>query len=72
MPRIEFRSIDDDVITERLVQEGVSEEAAADAARSATGDLQRARLLAADPDLVERRRAVRVRSVRDSTATAPP
>ena len=55
--RIEFRSIDDDVITERLVHEGVSEEAAADAARSANGDLQRARLLAADPDLVERRRA---------------
>ncbi len=55
--RIEFRSIDDDVITERLVLEGVTEEAAADAARSATGDLQRARLLAADPDLVERRRA---------------
>jgi DNA polymerase-3 subunit delta' len=55
--RIEFRSIADDVIAERLVEEGVALEAAGAAARSANGDLDRARLLAADPDLVERRRA---------------
>ncbi|MGH9134194.1 MAG: hypothetical protein ACRDZZ_09680 [Ilumatobacteraceae bacterium] len=55
--KIEFRSIDDDVITDRLVSEGVTDTAAADAARSANGDLDRARLLAADPDLVQRRRA---------------
>jgi DNA polymerase III subunit delta' len=55
--RIEFRPIDDDVIVERLVSEGVAVEAAADAARSANGDLDRARLLAADPDVVERRQA---------------
>jgi DNA polymerase-3 subunit delta' len=55
--RIEFRSINDAVIVERLVAEGVGAEAAGDAARSANGNLDRARLLAADPDVVERRRA---------------
>jgi DNA polymerase III subunit delta' len=55
--RIEFRSIDDDVIAERLVSEGVAVDAAADAAHSANGNLDRARLLAADPDVVERREA---------------
>lgn len=48
-----------DAITERLVAEGVDDSVAAEAARSAGGSLRRARLLAGDPALVERRSAWR-------------
>ena len=55
--RIEFRAIDVDAIAERLRDEGVEPQAALEAAAAAGGSLERARVLASDPDLVERRRA---------------
>ena len=57
--RIEFRSIDDQHIADRLVSEGVDPDSAAEAAAAAGGSLDRARVLAADPDLAARRRALR-------------
>ncbi len=54
--RIEFHEIDAATITERLVAEGVAPAVAAEAAMSARGDLTRARLVATDPHLGERRR----------------
>ncbi len=57
--RIEFRSIADDVIAARLLVEGVGPVDAQAAAKAALGDLDRARLLANDPGLAERRRAFR-------------
>jgi DNA polymerase-3 subunit delta' len=53
--RIEFASIDPATIAARLVAEGVEPEAAERGAASAGGDLGRARLLAADPELMGRR-----------------
>lgn len=55
--RIEFRAIDADAITDRLVAEGTDPASAAEAADAAAGNLDRARLLAADPELAARRRA---------------
>ena len=55
--RIDFRPIDDTQIVERLLSEGIDAAKAASAARSAHGDLRRARLLATDPALAERRDA---------------
>jgi DNA polymerase-3 subunit delta' len=55
--RIEFRAIPDDVLVARLVDEGSDPATAADVAAVAGGDLTRARILAADPALVERRQA---------------
>lgn len=55
--RITFRTIGDVVIEDRLVAEGSDPETACEAALAAGGDLTRARLLAADPDLAARRRA---------------
>lgn len=55
--RIDFRSIDTDLITERLVAEGVDPTAATTAATAALGDLDRARVLANDPQLAARRAA---------------
>jgi DNA polymerase-3 subunit delta' len=55
--RVEFRSIPDDIVEARLVAEGVPAARAADAARSAAGDLGRARVLASDDSLVARRAA---------------
>jgi len=55
--RIHFRPLDDDAIIERLVAEGIDTALAASAARSAHGDLRRARLLATDPAVAERRSA---------------
>lgn len=54
--RVDFRAIPDALVEAALVREGVEPAAAADAARSCGGDLDRARLLAADPHLVHRRR----------------
>jgi DNA polymerase III subunit delta' len=55
--RIDFRVITDADIADRLVTDGHDTEAAAIAARAAAGNLDRARLLAGDPALVERRAA---------------
>jgi DNA polymerase III subunit delta' len=55
--RIDFRSIPDVTIADRLVAEGSDPDTAAEAASAAGGDLVRARLLAADPALTARRRA---------------
>ena len=55
--RIDFRPVPEDLVVERLVAEGVAEGAATDAARAAAGDLDRARLLATDPELADRRAA---------------
>ena len=53
--RLDFHAIADDVIAERLVAEGVERTAAELASTGAFGDLDRARLIATDPDLAERR-----------------
>ena len=55
--RVVFRPIPDDVIAERLVAEGFSTERSAAAVAAAGGDLDRARLLAADDALAARRHA---------------
>jgi len=55
--RVDFATIGDDAIAQRLVAEGVAPEAAAVAARAATGNLERARVLANDPQLAARRDA---------------
>ena len=53
--RIDFRAIGADVIAAQLVAEGVAPAPAMAAARAAHGDLERARVLATDPALAERR-----------------
>jgi DNA polymerase-3 subunit delta' len=55
--RIEFRLVDQQHVADRLVSEGVDPESAAEAAHAAGGNLDRARVLAADPELAARRRA---------------
>jgi DNA polymerase-3 subunit delta' len=55
--RIHFRAIADGVIAARLLTEGVGPVEAQAASRAALGDLDRARLLATDPGLAERRKA---------------
>jgi DNA polymerase-3 subunit delta' len=55
--RIEFRTIQASDIEQRLREEGVDDEAAGEAAASAGGSIERARVLASDPDLADRRRA---------------
>ncbi len=55
--RIEFRAISEHVVAATLVDEGVDPEAARAAAAAALGDLDRARVLAADPELAARRDA---------------
>lgn len=54
---IDFRAISPDVVAARLVAEGIEPAAAMSAARSSHGDLRRARILATDPALAERRAA---------------
>ena len=54
--RIDFRAVDPQVIADRLVSEGVDPDSAAEAARASGGNVDRARVLAADPDLAARRR----------------
>ena len=53
--RVEFTPIPTDVLTARLFAEGVNPVTAKQAAASSGGNLDRARLLAADPDFAERR-----------------
>ena len=55
--RVDFRAIGPDVIAAQLVIEGVAPAAAMGAARASHGDLERARVLATDPALAERRAA---------------
>ncbi len=52
----DFRQIDDQHVADRLVVEGVDPDSAAEAAEAAGGNLDRARVLAADPELAARRR----------------
>ena len=66
--RIDFRSIPDHVMAARLRAEGVADDAVDDDRGGRGGDLSRARILATDPDLVERRRAFAGRARRGSTA----
>ena len=54
--RIDFRAVDPQVIADRLVSEGVDPDSAAEAATASGGNVDRARVLAADPDLAARRR----------------
>lgn len=54
--RIDFRPISADVIAARLLTEGIGPVEAQAASKAALGDLDRARLLASDPALAERRR----------------
>ena len=55
--RIDFRTIPDDVLSARLLAEGVDAEIVGNVVAAAGGDITRARLLTGDPALVERRRA---------------
>ena len=55
--RVAFRSLPASTIADRLVLEGVDPASAAEVSEAAAGDLDRARLLATDPELVARRRA---------------
>lgn len=55
--RIDFRTIDAQPIADRLVMEGVDPDTAAEAATASAGNVDRARVLAADPELAARRRA---------------
>jgi DNA polymerase-3 subunit delta' len=55
--RVDFAAIDDETIVAALVAAGHPEPAARDAAVAARGDLERARLLVADPHLARRRAA---------------
>lgn len=55
--RIDFRTIPDDVLTARLLAEGVDAETTRNVVAAAGGDITRARLLTGDPALVERRQA---------------
>lgn len=55
--RIDFRHVDEQHVADRLVSEGVDPDSAAEAAGAAGGNLDRARVLAADPELAARRRA---------------
>jgi DNA polymerase III subunit delta' len=55
--RIDFRSISPDVVAARLAAEGIGPAEAMQAARASHGDLDRARVLATDPALSERRTA---------------
>lgn len=53
--RIDFHPISDDEVARALVAEGIAADAAHAAAAGAAGDLDRARVLAVDPDLAHRR-----------------
>jgi DNA polymerase-3 subunit delta' len=55
--RFEFRALGEDEIRDALEADGVSAAVAVEAARAAGGRLDRARLLAADPDVAARRAA---------------
>ena len=54
--RVPFRTLSDDQVADALMARGVPSDRAEVAAQAAGGDLDRARVLADDPDLAERRR----------------
>lgn len=54
--KIRFRSLDDGEVETALIAEGTDPDQAREAALGAQGDLDRARVLAADPQLAHRRR----------------
>ena len=54
--RVEFRPLSESSIRAALRADGIAADVAEEAARAASGDLGRARLLASDPGLAERRR----------------
>src|SRR5438270_3881890 len=69
--RIDFRAIGREQLVDTLVAEGVDRHSAEEAADAAGGRLDRARLLASDPDLAARREAWRsVPSRLDGTGAA--
>lgn len=53
--RIEFHALDTDAVTSTLVADGVPRTTAVIAATASSGDITRARILAADGDLLDRR-----------------
>ena len=55
--RIDFRTIPDDVLTARLLAEGIDAETAGTVVAAAGGNITRARLLTGDPALADRRRS---------------
>lgn len=55
--RIEFRTIGIADVEQRLLTEGIDAESAHEAAVAAGGSIERARVLASDPELADRRRA---------------
>lgn len=55
--RIDFRSIADDVLAAQLRAEGIDPTAADEAVAAASGDITRARILARDPSVADRRQA---------------
>jgi DNA polymerase-3 subunit delta' len=55
--RVEFRAIPDDVLADRLLAEGAPSEQVPAVVAAAGGDLDRARVLAGDPELAARRAA---------------
>ncbi|NND76338.1 MAG: hypothetical protein HKN44_15175 [Ilumatobacter sp.] len=55
--RVDFRTIGADLIAARLLTEGIEPQAAIAASKAALGNLDRARVLATDPALAERRAA---------------
>lgn len=55
--RIDFRAIGSDVIAARLLTEGIDPASAMVASKAALGSLDRARVLATDPALADRRKA---------------
>ncbi len=57
--RIDFGPVPVEALVERLLAEGVTAETAQEAADAAGGDITRARLLATDPELADRREAWR-------------
>jgi len=54
---VTFSRIDDEVVERTLVKEGVSKDTAHSVARVASGNLERARILASDPLVIERTEA---------------
>ncbi len=69
--RVDFRPVPHDLVVATLVAEGVAADAADLAADAAAGNLDRARLLAADPELAARRAAFhRVPTRLDGTGAA--
>ena len=70
--RIDFRLVDEQHVADQLVSEGVDPDTAAEAAAAAGGNLDRARILGADPATGGPPQGVQPRCRTSSTATGPP